>query len=174
MLYAQAMPANNPNGNPNLRPFNSETASAAGKKSAATRRARKVAMDLHQRGDITRATRTVQQWIDTYERDRLGEVAAATAQHCMMLVLNGEVQLDGRALAQLMETATTIARLEEGLHTSATIHATLSTDDTIERIRALRAQANRSTLEVVNDTRPVVVTGSGLPEVGTSNTPTTE
>lgn len=131
------MPANNPNGSTTLTPFTSETASAAGKKSAAARRARAAAK--RQADAIT--NRNLAEWCDTYERDKLGEVAAATAQKLCDDILCGRIEVDARSAAPLLSALVDIARIEAGLHTSATMHATITTDQTLDRIRQLRAQA---------------------------------
>ena len=136
MPYAQAMAGNNPNGNGTLTPFTSETASAAGKKSAANRRAKAAA----KRAADAVTNRNLMEWVDTYQRDNLGDVAAATAQKLCDDILCGRIEVDARAAAALLPALVDIARIEAGLHTSATMHATI-TADPMEYIREIRARA---------------------------------
>ena len=89
MPYAQAMAGNNPNGNGTLTPFTSETASAAGKKSAANRRAKAAA----KRAADAVTNRNLQEWVATYQRDNLGDVAAATAQKLCDDILCGRIEV---------------------------------------------------------------------------------
>jgi hypothetical protein len=139
------MPSNNTNGNTTLVPFTKETASAAGKKSAENRRARAAA----KRAAEAVTNRKLDEWCATYERDKLGEVAAATAQKLCDDILNGRIEVDARAAAALLPALVDIARIEAGLHTSATMHANVTmSGDPMEKIREIRAQAQRNVLEV--------------------------
>lgn len=136
MPYAPVMPANNPNGNPTLPRFNSETAKAAAAKSAESRRAKKRAAAEHK----AVVERDLNQWVNLYERNQLGDVAAATAQKLCDDILCGRIEVDARAAAALLPALVDIARIEAGLHTSATMHATV-TADPMEYIREIRARA---------------------------------
>ena len=145
--YAPNMPSNNTNGNTTLTPFTKETASAAGKKSAENRRARATA----RRAADAITNRKLDEWCATYERDRLGEVAAATAQKLCDDILCGRIEVDARSAAALLPALVDIARIEAGLHTSATMHANVAMTDPMERIREIRARAQTNVLEVGTD-----------------------
>ena len=125
---------NNPDHERNLTHFTSETARAAARKSAEVRRQRKA----EQAAAAAAAKRDIQEWVDTYEREQLGESCAAAAQKIAHMILDGEIT-DQRALVAALPVLSDIARLEAGQHTAATLHATIS--DPAARLAALRGQA---------------------------------
>lgn len=126
----------NPNGNPNAPRFNSETAKAAALKSLEAKRAKKEAVKAAE----AVAKQDINGWIDMYQRDQLSAVTAAAAQKIAHMILDGEIT-DQRALVQALPALVDITRIEEGLHTTASMHATITGQTVLDRITELRAQA---------------------------------
>ena len=127
----------------NLTPFNSESAKKAAAKSVESRRRKREAERVAQ----AVVNRSIEEWVDTYEREQLAPACAAAAQKVAHMILSGEIS-DQRALVQALPVLVDIARIEEGLHTSATMHATLTMDDDARaRLMALRAQAEPRALD---------------------------
>jgi len=86
------------------------------------------------------------------EREQLGPASAAAATKIAHMILSGEIS-DERSLVQALPVLVDIARLEEGLHTTATMHASVTLpSDAMHRIEALRHQASDRSL--VSGTRP--------------------
>ena len=125
---------------PQLKPhtFTPETASAAGKKSAAARAARK-ALAPRQATELAQQLTAVTQ---AFERSHLGPAAAATAQQLLSRVLTGDIPVrNGDEAAALLRVMVDVARLEAGQATGHTITATLSTKEAVERVEQLQRQA---------------------------------
>lgn len=142
------MAGNNRTGNPTLTKFTSETARAAALKSQAKQKEKREQARAEAAIEKARTERDLSDWTDLYQRDQLSAVTAAAAQKIAHMILDGEIK-DDRALIQALPALVDITRLEEGLHTSATMHASVSmSGDPMEKIREIRAQAQRNVLEV--------------------------
>lgn len=133
---------NNPNHERNLTPFSDpEVARAAAKKGWENRRKRKAMED-----EIKAAqNRDLAAWVEAYPRNDLGPTCAAAAQYIAHKIMDGTIA-DPRALVSALPVLVDIARLESGLHTSATMHAqvTMGPNDTMARIQALRERASEA------------------------------
>lgn len=144
LAHSMSMPAprgntNNPNRERNLRPFDDpEKARAAAAKSAESRRKNKLAKQQAEAA----INRDLNEWMALYERDKLGEMCAAAAQKVAHMILSGEIS-DHRSLVQALPVLVDIARLEQGLHTSATMHAnvTMSAEDARAKLETIRSRA---------------------------------
>ena len=153
---------NNPTHGANLTPFDSERARAAALKSAQVRRERAAA----KRAAEAAASRDLDEWVTTYQREQLGPACAAAAQKIAHKILSGEID-DPRSLVSALPVLVDIARLEAGLNTTATMHVT-ATLDPMARIRELRARAAG---EVITHATPLALQ-SGNEAVGVSETQT--
>ncbi len=120
----------------NLIPYDSASAREAGIRSGIAKRERAAA----KRAADAVLNQSIAEWAATYQRELLGPGCAAAAQKIAHMVLNGELT-DQRALVAALPVLFDIARLEAGQHTNATVHATISTDESLSRLHALRAQA---------------------------------
>jgi hypothetical protein len=137
------MTGNNKGGNPNLVPFTKgdERAKAAGRASAAARAAKRAA-EAEAQGELAaRAAQTLQEWSATFQREELGDRAALAAQKIADDVLTGAIVVDARSAAPLLTALVDIARIEAGLHTSATLTATITSEQMTARLDVLRQQA---------------------------------
>jgi hypothetical protein len=129
---------NNPNHEVNLKPFSDpEVARAAALKGWENRRKRK-----EQEEEIKAAQkRDLEAWVEAYPRDELGPRCAAAAQYIAHKIMDGTIA-DPRALVQALPVLVDIARLESGLHTNATMHASVTMPaDAMSRIDGLRQRA---------------------------------
>ena len=97
--------------------------------------------------------RDLTEWMRVYERDQLAATTAAAAQKIAHMILDGEIT-DQKALIQALPYLVDITRLEEGKHTNATLHATMTGGEAMERIRAIREQAGTVTPELDAPTEP--------------------
>lgn len=121
-----------------LRPFTSATASEAGKRSAAARKAKAA----EQRAAKAVIERSLTEWADTFQREDLGTRCALAAQKVAADILSGAIVVTEKNAAPILTALVDITRLEEGLHTSATMHASITMgDDPMDRIRQIRAAA---------------------------------
>ena len=134
----------------NLTPFSDpDVARAAARKSAEVRRANKLARAQAK----AIADRDLQDWIGLYKREDLADACAAAAQKVAHMILGGEIT-DQRALVQALPVLVDIARIEQGLHTTATMHATVTSSDALARLTSLREQAADRSLVVDVTHRP--------------------
>jgi hypothetical protein len=121
-----------------LQPFTSETASKAGKASAAARRARRDA-DVSKSRD---AAKVLDTFASSFARDNLGGNAANVAQYILGRIGTGAIPVrNGDEAAALLRALVDIARLEEGQATSHTLTAHLSTEAAVARVAAIRDAA---------------------------------
>lgn len=121
-----------------LTPFTKETASAAGRKSAAVRAARRDA-DVQRARD---AARTLDALGDTFQRDRLGPDAAAVAALILSRIASGDIVVKrGDEAAALLRALVDVARLEAGEATSHTLRATVDQGEAVAAVIALRDRA---------------------------------
>jgi len=120
-----------------LRPFTTDTAAAAGRASVEARRARKAIAATETsalRAELDRVR-------DTFQRDELGEAAAAVAGQLLARVAAGAIVVKGPDVAALLRVLVDIARLEAGEHTSAALVGHVSTSDALARVATLREEA---------------------------------
>jgi hypothetical protein len=121
--------------------FTSESASIAGKRSAEARRARKLL--------AARDAATLAQQLDNvrsaFTRNELGPNAAAVAGQLMSRVLTGDIPVrNGDEAAALLRVLVDVARLEAGEATAHSLHATISTEQAVERIGRLQEAARQA------------------------------
>ena len=129
----------------NLRPFRKgdPAASIAGRKGAETRRAKRAIT----RAETVAVAKHLQLLALSYERDQLGDSAAALAMEMIGRVSRGEIPVrNGSEAAELVRVLVDVARIEAGQYTSATV--TVKADD-IARAVALR-DAARNAIDVVD------------------------
>ena len=134
-----------------LQPFTKGDPRAveAGRKGAETRRAKRDAAALVSVKDADAGAHMVQRLMTRYERGNLGPVAAAAAQHVIAGVATGAIPMrNGSEAADFLRVVFDMARLEEGQHTSATLHASVDTAALVARIEALREGTNPPPVEV--------------------------
>ena len=126
----------------NLTPFTGEEgrarASAAGKKSAAVRKANKEAHAVAKVKTSVELNEKLAEIALTFQRGTLAAAAASTAQYLMALIVSGAVEMQGRDLAPLISSLVDVARLEEGQSTSNAVVAHLSSAETRARLTELR------------------------------------
>ena len=86
------------------------------------------------------------------------------------MILDGDIT-DQKALVQALPYLVDITRLEEGKHTNATLHATMTGGEAMERIRAIREQAGTVTPELDAPTEPEATSTDGQPLVAGGENP---
>lgn len=132
-----------------LVPFDSERGKAAARKSVEVRAAKRAA-------GVTSASEAavkLDELARTFQRDRLGEYAAASAAFIMGELCAGRIKLkSGEDAAALLRALVDVARLEAGEATSVHLSAHVSAGDAAARLAAIRARAASLVLDA--DTVP--------------------
>lgn len=145
-----------PNG---LVPFTSDTARAAGLRSADARRARKLAG----RANAEQVASDVRTLAATYERGELGPIAIAAAVDLIGRVARGDVPIrNGSEAADLIRALVDIGRLEGGEAQRSVAIAHLSGPALATRLRELQRDDVSAAVSAVAD-RAIDVQGSSPP-----------
>ena len=132
-----------------LQPFTKgdPRAVAAGKKSVEARRAKREATALVKVVEADAGAELVDRLITRYERAKLGEAAAAAAQHLIARLSSGEIPIkDATDLANVLKVLFDMTRLEEGKATSHSMN--VDTSAVLARIEALRGELTTTTTYV--------------------------
>lgn len=126
-----------------LIPFDSETASRAGKRSAEVRRQRALARQVAAADDARTLATHLQTFQDTFQREELGAQAAAVGAYIMARIAAGQIPIRHAGdAADLLTALHNMTRLEEGQATSHVMHGSV---EIVQRIEALRAELNPPT-----------------------------
>jgi hypothetical protein len=123
----------------NLKPFNPETASLAGKRSAEARRAKALAQRAADANNAREAAEHLATFTQAFPRDSMGPNAAAIGNYILSRIALGLIPIRHAAdAAELLKVVVDIARLEEGQATSHTLHASIDSAAIVARIEQLR------------------------------------
>ena len=128
-----------------LTPFNSETASAAGKKGAAVRRQRALARKAAQASDAQTLATFLSELPATFDRDQLPQHTAGVAAFILAKIAAGQVPIRHAGdAAELLKVLVDVTRLEEGQHTSAHLSASIDAESIVARIESLRGELSQA------------------------------
>lgn len=128
-----------------LVPFDSERGKRAAARSVEVRAAKRAAVAT----SASDAAVKLDELARTFQRDRLGEYAAAAAGHVLGELVGGRIKVrHGEDAAALLRALVDIARLEAGEATSVHLSAHLSGEDAASRVAELRRRAAATVLVV--------------------------
>jgi hypothetical protein len=138
----------------NLRPFNDteegrERARELGRKGGLERARRAAEKREAEQANSLELHQALDRLSERFNRDDLGETAANVALMLMAKVANGEIEVTGRDVSNLIQVLVNVTRLEEGQATSHETRLVVSGAEAMERINALRARAEGQTAEAL-------------------------
>lgn len=113
-----------------------ELGARGGKKRAENARKRREAAEAENRDPVE----ALELLSGRFNREDLGPMSAQVAMMLLGKITSGEIEVQGRDVANLIQVLVNVTRLEEGQSTNNTVHVALSAGDAMERIRMLRAQ----------------------------------
>lgn len=113
----------------------------AGKKSGEVRRARAVAERAKRSEDALTLASHLATFTQTFDRTDVGAQAAAVAQMILARIAANQIPIRHAAdAAELLRVLVDVTRLEEGLHTTASLSAQLDSSAIVARIEQMRAE----------------------------------
>ena len=125
-----------------LTPFDSESASRAGKRSAEVRRQRALARQVAAADDARTLANHLETYSQTFQREDLSTNTAAVAAMILAKLAAGQVPIRHAGdAAELLKVLVDITRLEEGQSTSNVLHGSV---EIVKRIEAMRAELTAS------------------------------
>ena len=131
-----------------LTPFvkGDERAREAGRKSVEVRRQKALANKVQEAKNATDLAQHLATFTTTFSRDDIGAQAAAVGQMILARLAANQIPIRHAAdAAELLKVLVDVTRLEEGLHTTASLSATLSSEAVIARIEQLRGELSPPT-----------------------------